>query len=78
MKLAGRQFKQIMSGHDGSMYALDGTKQSTGYGIWKFNSEQQDWQQINGRAFFLAIGFNGTPYAISQGGTVYWPPESCL
>ena len=78
MKLAGHQFKQIMSGKDGSMYALDGKKGRNGYGVWKYSFKEEDWKQINGRAYFLAIGYNGMPYAISGAGNVFWPPEPCL
>ena len=78
IKISGPPSKQIMSGHDGSIYTLDSQKSPQGYGIWKRNSKQNDWKQVNGKAFSLTVGSNGKLYAIRNKGTVWWPADSCL
>jgi hypothetical protein len=57
-----------MSGHDGSIYVLDNVKTGSGYGVWKFSHEREVWNEVNGRAFFLAVSDSGKPYAIRARG----------
>ena len=76
--MAGQLAKQIMSGHDGSIYVLDTVKTLSGYGIFKFSQKNQNWTEVNGKAFFLAVSDSGKPYAIRSRGQVFWPQDSCL
>ena len=65
-----------MSGHDGSIYMLDDVRTPSGFGIWKYSHE--DWHEVNGNAFSLAISNSGKPFAIRENGSVFWPQDFCL
>lgn len=74
--MKGRASK-IEIGADGSIFALDDTKDDAGFGIWKLNQQNNKWMKVGSGAKDITVGDDGKPYIISATDKLMWPEDAC-